>query len=75
MLDPVVAELIGAVVRWLVTSISTYFVARHVLTADLSERFATYAGHTAVAWAPAAAALVWSVVLKWRRRGRAQGGV
>jgi hypothetical protein len=67
-MDPLVAEFIGAVLRWLLTSIGAYLVAHHVITADQSDRFASALIPHLLLWAPVAGGLVWSLWAKYRSR-------
>lgn len=67
-MDPLLSEFLGAVARWLLASIGSYFIAHHVLTADQTDRFTgAVLAHLAL-WLPVGGALVWSLVAKYKDR-------
>jgi uncharacterized membrane protein YqjE len=68
MSTPVFAEFMGALIRWALTLITGYLSAKHVITADQADRLATELVKHALLLAPAAVALAWSVVQKYRSR-------
>ena len=70
-MSPLLAEFLGAVVRWLLTAIGAALVANHVITAEQSERFSlALADHLVVYVLPLAASLAWSLWHKYVARVR-----
>jgi len=72
MSSPLLVEFLGVVLRWLISSIGAYLVAKHVLTTDQEAKFADGAiayvmAHLAI-WAPMVVGLAWGLWAKYRSR-------
>lgn len=64
-MSPLVAEFLGAVVRWLLTALGAVLVARGVITDDQAGRFVIASVPHVVAILIVAVSLAWSLWHKW----------
>lgn len=67
-MNPIYLEVLGALVRWVLTAAGGYLVAHHILTADQTDRFSSDVLAHLVLWTPVIAALAWSIWAKLRQR-------
>ena len=67
-MNALLLEFLGAVARWLLTALGTWFVAKHILTGDQVARFSTALLQDLALWAPVVAGLLWSLWAKYRGR-------
>ncbi len=61
-------EIVGSILRWLLSSLSAYAVAQHILTADQTDKLTSDLAYHLMLAAPAVGALIWSIVQKYRSR-------
>lgn len=69
-MDPLIAEFIGVILRWLLTSIGGYLVAHHVLEASQSEKYVTAFAHDLALGIPVVLGLLWGLWAKYKGRLR-----
>lgn len=67
-MSPLMFEALGVLVRWLLTMAGSYLVARHILTADQSDRFTAAIAEHILLYAPLAIPLLWALFAKYRSR-------
>lgn len=65
-MSPIILEILGVVARVLLSSLTGYLEARHLITAEQSSKFIDEAMHYLVVGAPAILALAWGVWVRYR---------